>query len=302
MRRATGLGLFLAFLFASQAFAVEHGICRFDPAQLKFAGTAKDQARCLLRPVKKDAILDPILTALPAPLDTLIGTQVAVTKQRLRAYLSAQGIQEAAVGGSLDNPVSRANDNKSTAPLARYFVIHDTSTPNCSKVSQCAELGKLPSNRDDTSWEYNDAKLILKNEAGDPVAHVFVARTGVSRTPHDFEVPWRATRLETESVGIPSKGLFIHVENVQPRIAEPAIPASQKKVNDKIAPNPGFTAAQYKRLALVYLAASVRRGEWLIPGFHAVIDEGISSGHDDPQNFDLGAWTGALKQILDEIP
>lgn len=55
------------------------------------------------------------------------------------------------------------------------------------------------------------------------------------------------------------------------------------------------------RLALTYIAASVRRGEWLVPAFHAVVDEGLANGHDDPQNFDVADWSqhlcGYLKQL-----
>lgn len=301
MRLSACIATLVLVLAIAPAAAEELGLCRFDPAQLKFAGTPTEQAGCLLRRVDKGAELNANPAVLPAPLNTLIGTPVAVSKQKLRTYLSNQTVSESAIGGSLDEPVSRAKSNNPAAPLARYFVIHDTSTPNCSKKeNKCAELGKLPANRDEASWRYNGKNLIIKSK-GDAVAHVFVARTGISKTGHDFSVPWRAVRLESVTPNIPGKGLFLHIENVQPRIGEPAVPPPGKKTNDRIAPNPGFTAAQYKRLALVYVAASLRRGEWLIPGFHAVIDSGISGAHDDPQNFDLGAWAAALKGILDEL-
>ena len=64
---------------------------------------------------------------------------------------------------------------------------------------------------------------------------------------------------------------------------------------------PGFTAAQYDRLALLYILASVRGGRWLIPGFHAVIDSGIPDAHDDPQNFDMAAWEAALVRRTREL-
>jgi hypothetical protein len=301
MRLPTCIATLTALLLITPVAAKDLGLCRFDPVQLKFAGAPTEQASCLLRRVNKGAELEDNPAVLPAPLNTLIGTPVAVSKQKLRAYLSAKGVSESAIGGSLDKPVSRAKSNNPAAPLARYFVIHDTSTPNCSKKqNKCAELGKLPANRDEASWRFNDQNLIIKSK-GDPVAHVFVARTGISKTGHDFGVPWRAVRLESVTPNIPAKGLFLHIENVQPRVGEPEIPPPGQKVNDRIAPDPGFTAAQYKRLALVYVAASLRRGEWLIPGFHAVIDSGISGAHDDPQNFDLGVWAAALKGILDEL-
>ena len=78
-------------------------------------------------------------------------------------------------------------------------------------------------------------------------------------------------------------------------------PAWARKVVDAIAPQPGFTPAQYERLALIYTVASLRAGTWLIPGFHAAIDEGISDAHDDPQHFDLTAFDGALQALLASI-
>jgi hypothetical protein len=67
--------------------------------------------------------------------------------------------------------------------------------------------------------------------------------------------------------------------------------------NDGLAPDPGFTPAQYDRLALLYIAASVRKGTWLIPAFHAVLDTGFANGHDDPQNFSLADWSASLSRL-----
>jgi hypothetical protein len=67
-------------------------------------------------------------------------------------------------------------------------------------------------------------------------------------------------------------------------------------MNDRVAPRPGFTPAQYDRLALLYVAASVRHGRWLIPAFHAVLDSYFAEGHDDPQNFDMNAFSRAVKR------
>ena len=68
--------------------------------------------------------------------------------------------------------------------------------------------------------------------------------------------------------------------------------------NDAVAPNPGFTQEQYDRLALLYVVASSRAGVWMIPAFHAAIDEDISDAHDDPQNFDLANFDTSLGQLL----
>jgi hypothetical protein len=68
--------------------------------------------------------------------------------------------------------------------------------------------------------------------------------------------------------------------------------------NDRNSPIPGFTGPQLVRLAVVYVAASVRQGTWLIPAFHASIDEGIKGGHDDPQRFNLSEWSCKLHETL----
>jgi hypothetical protein len=64
---------------------------------------------------------------------------------------------------------------------------------------------------------------------------------------------------------------------------------------------PGFTAAQYERLALLYMLASVRAGEWLIPAYHAVIDNDIRDGHDDPQHFDLEVFARSLEGLINQL-
>ena len=114
---------------------------------------------------------------------------------------------------------------------------------------------------------------------------------------HPFSQGWRATKLESKVVGAPARGLFIHVELIQPRRSNPSGHAG----NDQIAPDPGFTDAQYEKLALAYVAASVRAGKWLLPGFHAVIDTDIGDGHDDPQNFNLLKFDTSLGKVIDTI-
>jgi hypothetical protein len=111
------------------------------------------------------------------------------------------------------------------------------------------------------------------------------------------------------------RGLFLHIENIQPRRCDPAVSTccrtcvirGERKMccNDAIAPEPGFSEAQLGRLALVYVAASVRRGTWLVPVFHCVLDTHprIPTGqrHDDPQNFDVQAWADSLQSLLAEL-
>jgi hypothetical protein len=166
-------------------------------------------------------------------------------------------------------------------------VIHDTSSPYYGD-------DPLPANDvlASAEWKGNDLKLWEKAK----VTHVFVTRRGDSITTRPFEETMRATKYERQD--IPNRaGLFLHVENVQPRRRDPA--GGPK--NDAIAPSPGFTEPQLKRLAQLYLAASIRRGQWLIPAFHAAVDAGIPDAHDDPQNFDLSAWSESVRRELADM-
>lgn len=270
---------------APAAGAATIGVCRFDTAALAFAGTPAQQARCLLRPVKKWGAIGNVLPALPAKLGGLVGTVPTITPDQLAAYVAAKGL----VVGNVVGRVSRARDNSPAAPPARYFVIHDTSTPWFGNAQFPADI--------DTSADVNDMAGYLDERDDDsPVAHYFLNRRGEVAIGHRLSIPWRATKFEM-MVGIPAKGLFLHVENIQPRRRDPNGGAR----NDAIAPEPGLTAVQYQGLALLYTIASVRAGKWLIPAFHTVLDHGLSDAHDDPQNFDLAAFDQALDRVTAEI-
>jgi len=257
------------------------GPCGFDVETLQFAGDALAQARCLLRPVAQGGVVAPQPADLPEPLATLVGQPVGDLRPRLQRYVALQGIPDAAIGGPLSAPLSHARDDAPDAPAARYFVLHDTSTP------WLADAAAFPSD-DDPSLN-----ALTRFAGPEAVAHVFVNRKGETLTAHDFGVPWRATQLEVRRVGPRSRGLFLHVELAQPRRRDPAGPPR----NDAIAPTPGFTDAQYAQAALLYAAASARRGDWLIPAFHAALDEGIAGAHDDPQHFDLARLARALDRL-----
>jgi len=241
-----------------------------------------DQAKCLLRQPKIFGNVGSPLTSLPSPFDQLLTkSTMDLDKATLRKYLQAKRIKEADIGGSLDSPVSRANNNDPKAELARYFVIHDTSAPNFRKAP-------FPNSINEASWSGNN----LNNAP--QVAHIFINRVGQSVTKVDFKTPFRATKFEMKEVQ--RKGLFLNIELVQPRRSSPQGPPN----NDAESPNPGFTTQQLDRLALVYIAASVRRGKWLIPAFHVVIDIGHGD-HDDPQNFSLDQWSKQLNSLLTSI-
>jgi len=124
---------------------------------------------------------------------------------------------------------------------------------------------------------------------------VVINRPGAMFLGHELSVPWRAMKFErARGFGTDLKGLFLHVELVQPRRRAPG----RRGRNDAQAPTPGFTAAQYDRLALLYVIASVRAERWLIPAFHGPIDATIRGGHDDPQNFDLEAFAESIEKLV----
>ena len=67
------------------------------------------------------------------------------------------------------------------------------------------------------------------------------------------------------------------------------------------APIRPFTAAQYDRLALLYVIASVRSSRWLIPAYHAALDADIRNGHDDPLNFDAESFANSIAKLVDTL-
>jgi hypothetical protein len=245
----------------------------------------------LLRPVLQGGRLGALPKKLPHPLEKIIGTRVLIEKGALRRYLVARTIAERDLGDSLDEPLSPATLPDGSVTQARYFIIHDVSTPNYLDQS-------FPLNINDASWEWND---LAKRWASTKVAHVFVNRLGDSVTTIGFgsALPQKrfGTKFARDKLLESAKGLQIHVELIQPRRSDPA----GRTGNDAIAPLPGFTAAQMDRLALLYVAASVSRGEWMVPAFHAAVDAGIPDAHDDPQNFDLVAWASRLDRLLKEV-
>jgi TonB family protein len=110
---------------------------------------------------------------------------------------------------------------------------------------------------------------------------------------HDYSVAWRATKFEKAAeFGGALQGLFLHNELIQPRGSVPG------HRNDARTPDPAFTPAQYDRLALVYVIASVRAERWLVPAFHAAIDAQIPDGHDDPLNFDIDSFARSLDSLM----
>lgn len=283
------IATFAIWLLSSLVMA-QNKPCQLNDRTLQFGGNPIEQARCLLRPNKIGGVLGGQLTELPKPLESLIGEKVEIKKINLRIYLQKHKIEEATIGGNLDSPLSIARPT-GIMTQALYFIIHDTSSPYLKDDLFPNDFNK------DKNWKGNDLSIWLKQ----PVAHVFVNRLGESITTTPFEETVRkgwGTKFARDILKTDGKGLQIHIELIQPRRRDAN---NSNPENDLIAPVPGFTDKQYKKLALLYLAASIRRGTWLIPAYHSAIDAGIKEAHDDPQNFDLNKFAENLKNLLNKL-
>jgi hypothetical protein len=255
--------------------------CNFDKARLAFAGDARAQARCLLRPVRLMGALGPE-QALPGALAQRLGEPTVVDRAALAKHLGTLPDPYAVKAAErLNQPVSSAGGKP-----ALYFVIHDTSSPDVG-------LKPFPPGFD-TDGPGNRLNSYL---GANSKAHYFVNRLGEIAQGHDFATPWRATKLELNSVGTAARGRFLHIELIQPRRKEASHPGKYGFV----APDPGFTSSQYDSLALLYVVASTRAGKWMIPAYHAAVDAGLEDGHDDPQAFDLAAFDGAVTRLLGKL-
>jgi len=271
--------------------AARGGVCGFDPSTRSYGGSPIEQARCLTRAVKPAGNIG--APTLSPSLERRVG-KPAPEMVAVAAFLQHQGIAAGLVGGPMTQPIT-----------ADYFIIHDTSSPNCSERgvqhSLCPELGMFPPNRDDVSWRENVDFGGHPRAAPNRSAHVFVNRVGASVTEVDLAESFATTKFELCKDADTKIGLFVGVENIQPRIGAPSVVPAGTKPNDRISPTPGFAPAQYERLALVYVVASARRGHWLVPAFHAVIDQLFHDAHDDPQNFEIGPFAEALERHASAI-
>ena len=95
-----------ALMVASSVVAAQSVCNRFQAVRDRcdLNATAVEQAKCLLRPVKKFAHLGDPLQELPAPLLTLVGqpTETSITQDQLKRFLAAKAIREVDVGGDVE--------------------------------------------------------------------------------------------------------------------------------------------------------------------------------------------------------
>lgn len=290
------LPIFSILFISMHGYSQSKAIAVFSTETQAFDGTKVSQAEFLLREVKPMGIIASKNADLPPYIYGLMNHSVhIISADVVTDYIKAQKMDLADVGGSLFDSLSK--NIKGTQ--AKYFVIHDTSTPNFME-------NDFPENINEDTWSQNDVSVrwkykINKNTKEKELRkgpHAFIGRTGKVFFPIDFSTPYRATKFENEVLSRNiSRGLFVHIELIQPRKTKPG----KWMDNDILAPDPGFSKSQYEKLALLYICASTRAGEWLVPAFHAVLDQGIKNGHDDPQNFELSKLSDCIEKLVGEL-
>ena len=164
------------------------GVCnsfQAVPERCDLNAAPVEQAKCLLRPVKKFAHLGEPLRELPAPLDSLIGrpTEFSITLQQLKHFLAEP----------------------------QYFVIHDTS--------DLLPATEFPANINRPNWSLNK----LSSRVGTKICHVYINRVGQSATAVVFESPRPPSGTKLGRCNRVPKTAFIHIENIQPRIRDRSV-------------------------------------------------------------------------------
>ena len=218
--------------------AKEFGACGFDPQTMSYRGEPVEQAKCLMRSMDATRNLAPMLEGLPSALASRVGQDGGLpTREALSTLLSKQDL-EWEFAYFLWQPIARANDNDPAAPMARYFVIHDTSGPNFGHHAFPDDINVNPKINNLENFKCDD---------GWGRAHIVISRSGGMLVNHDYGIPWRETKFERAvNFNGALKGLFVHNELIQPRRAA----SGHGRYNDAQTPDPGFTGAQYDRLAL----------------------------------------------------
>lgn len=276
------IALIPLLLLATPATAEEIGECRFDRELLTFAGTPEQQAECLLRKIKLQAVKEP--QPLPKVIRTLLESESVPSAAMKEAAIEA--FPEPYRSYAIEHANAPTSHTEEGLPLL-YYVIHDTSTPFYANEPFPKRLDR--DLRVNSFTPYMDGTF-----AKQPVAHIFLNRVGQIWAGHEFIEPWRATKLESRVIGSRARGRMVHIETVQPRRFLPGA-TSRGQTHG---PKPGFTREQYRMLAALYVYVSARAGRWLIPAQHNTVDAGIPEAHDDPQNFELKQFAKELERLV----
>jgi len=178
--------------FRAPYFIKTMGRCSFDQATMSFHGDGVEQARCLMRGMDETRNLGPQMAMMPAPLADRVGNEAGLpTREALSTYLSKLDL-EWDFAQYLWLPISRANDNDPAAPMARYFVIHDTGGPNFGHRAFPEEV--------DNGYSKINTLNKFRCSDGWGKAHVVINRSGDMLLNHELEIPWRETKFEQRRI------------------------------------------------------------------------------------------------------
>lgn len=121
--------------------------------------------------------------------------------------------------------------------------------------------------------------------------HVYVNRSGASLTNSNPSLARTVLSTRISTYFDPSKVLHVGLLSALRRLDIEAWNSEEIKRKSI------FTKAQMDRLALIYVAASVQAGQWLVPAFHS----NIESYPKCPTNFDLELWDQSLRGTIDKL-
>ena len=263
--------LFILLFFLSLVSIGQTASAKFNWQELKYEGTKKEQLELLLqKPMFRGWVKHgkPIIDSV---FSEMITKPILVTPQMLQNYLLKNNIAYSYIGEEIEKPLASIKNPHTGKPESvKYFIIHDVSFEEPKQFDFPADIDSL--SHEANQFEYRDKVQKRKKVF---LANIFINRLGSSKTYVTFEKPCLTTKFERADANknFSLKGLFIGVELVQQRIRSRKV----AEYFDK-APEPGFTDQQYERLALIYIIASIRKGDWLIPAYHIVIDGGYKRG------------------------
>ena len=173
----------------------------FDKNKMEYKGDKAAQAKLLLRKVSRWGKIIEREAKLDTAFLSLLTSDISFSKEKLKAYLRKNNIHRSEIGGSIDSNISFIFiKNYREKIYAKYFVIHDVSTP--------AYKDTFPKNINDDTWRKNNPETWKEK-----VTHIYLTRTGKTKTATNFSEGLTATKFEKEISGEISKGLFLHVEN-----------------------------------------------------------------------------------------
>lgn len=112
-------------------------------------------------------------------------------------------------------------------------------------------------------------------KGGDSAAHIFLGNGKVFLN-RDFSTQGTAVRFEWTKYHPEFRGQMIHCEVV-----------NTWTKGDEKSPKDYYPASDYHYVAMAYVNASYRKGEWLTVTCHLETDRGIDGAHHDPRGFDF---------------